>query len=1740
MSHQNKRLAFILTILFLSSFIMASSERIPTSKYTDTLFRSNGINTIYIYATPKNYLNPITKAYEAINLTGKLDPLTSAISFSSTDTPVSFAAGYSSITTSYNGKDIIVDTSTMQFNGTPASLHPIATNKGVNFRGVNFSSVMAGVDLIYGVSSSGIKSAFYIKNQTSFTFSENLTLKNAATSGFAKTNSSAMVDGIVFAAPYIIGSDNKIVYLEHELVQDKKSRDLFTYYIYFTDANSKAVKYPAIIDPSVHFKYGAVIEDTHIYEHNPTTNYGGDSNLEVAGGLSSNRDRTLIRLLSDVLPEGSIITGAALNVYVYQMSAGGADEHQVGVYEMDAAWTELGATWNNYKAGSAWSSAGGDYGALITNGNLNDDQWTRFVLDEDYINEGFNNGTGSSSVIIFLDPNEATTDNRYDIYSSDDISSTSQIFFELNYTEFTPANYLLVNVSSPSILSTYWSSKGALDNETIQIKVHPRGGVNLLKNPSFSDYEYTGVTDTMQWDDGIAQRVTNFSFTEPASVFVDTSDGYATTQVVGVTPYTDYRLSGMIYRFTGYAYLDVNDASFECNTHPMNTTAQVWKAVECYFRTNGTVNEVTVRLVYGGKAYFDDVMLEEIPAGAVALYLNKSDGSSTRYIPLTRNFSNNYLTYEKQFTSVAENYTYWANQFDNGYATFDGDDAFNGAAARVNASTGPLYNYFTACAYFSRVSGKGGTIFDKGTWGMNISGDTLTAYIISGGFPGSSIDTASGTISSTDSTPHHACMTWYGDLNLYIDGVLVDTVASAQPPTNTSLNMTIGGYTKEDHGLAVVVPDFNGNIYDVKVWNRTLSNNLSVPPGGNADEGIILEQRGEVARYDRLVGWWTFDEQTGTVVYDHATQNNLFNYQNLTAIGDPDFHFFTPLNGTFADDFSRSTLNSHFVVSGTTPSIAEGILNLTNTYIYTAYSNYSYGTLRVRAAVTNGTGQAFGWSSGTNYIRYRYNSSSGWYADIQIDGVNDNSGALTNASGEMRDFQIRWLPNQTDFYLDGIRVYTFNKSISVTSRRILFYAEYSTLLIDRLEYSIDYFADGFQDLALDTSKWTTSAGGCNYTISNGILNISAPSNVACYLYSQDARLDPYSKMQTYQLQHNASSAIGAPSRNPNLIGLVGKHISDMRLRNYVPGGGSTITIGNPDWTKWQYYSLEIQPGGTYAWVNETKYGAPLAIDPAYGGVSPYVMAYSTTGGTYILIDYFIASGYHRTAFYAPFEVRATSPFAWGNGTAGYVTGAQGPSGVDRQRTGINVTGWGTCTVPIDSDYQNFTNVKNVSGTAISGVSAGATTVSFACEQAQANYSMYWTNKLEFFAYNLTCPTNYTALATYQLKDETSNENVTGNATLISIQTTLLNQITTSLSNTTTFKICYHNHLNTTNFNASLGIIYSNYTSSTRHNTLDTNRTAGNQNVTLWLLALTSGTYYTFNVVNQYSLPIANATVSFYKFNVPLGQWVMVEDFVTDASGGGAVLLMPFGNYILTAEANGYEDLNYTYTPTTVTYVTIQLYLNGSTTLDIPEFEHVWNDTDYYIAPPGDFYTTPINATFIVTNTNNLTNISYYGISLDRYFNGTHTIVYANNVTVPSAGGTLQYEVNETGLYTMTYWFKHTSPEYQEFRPLPKRFIYGNLTGLSLVEGYFETGNMISGWGFYLVAVIFSMVVMGYASRYTMVGAGVVGLMVLWGFTLLYPSAVIVCLTGGECVTSMSATILTTLAVIATLVITSFL
>jgi hypothetical protein len=286
------------------------------------------------------------------------------------------------------------------------------------------------------------------------------------------------------------------------------------------------------------------------------------------------------------------------------------------------------------------------------------------------------------------------------------------------------------------------------------------------------------------------------------------------------------------------------------------------------------------------------------------------------------------------------------------------------------------------------------------------------------------------------------------------------------------------------------------------------------------------------------------------------------------------------------------------------------------------------------------------------------------------------------------------------------------------------------------------------------------------------------------------------------------------------------------------------------------------------------------------------------------------------------------------------------------------------------------------------------------------------------------------------------------------------------------------------------------------------------------------TDYTFRVKDQFGNLLSGVAIVIEKYNFITMSWVTVGSAVTDITGTAVFYLTPLDNYRVTASKTGYTTNSFAFTPGAVYLIDIIL-TQGSGFLPSPDpGDYMWNDVTIGYSPTEGYYSTMQNLSFFVFS--NSSSIDYFGMVVIYYSNSTSLVVYNSTVTTAHGGGTFQYTTTANGTYRVQGWFKHYN--YSLYTaPFNIYYINTNVTGLAKVKEIFETEEPLSGWAFYALLLVIAMVGAGFISRYSMEGAGVVALAILWFGSLMYPSVCIAPLfDAAMCLTPIHITILTTI------------
>jgi len=191
------------------------------------------------------------------------------------------------------------------------------------------------------------------------------------------------------------------------------------------------------------------------------------------------------------------------------------------------------------------------------------------------------------------------------------------------------------------------------------------------------------------------------------------------------------------------------------------------------------------------------------------------------------------------------------------------------------------------------------------------------------------------------------------------------------------------------------------------------------------------------------------------------------------------------------------------------------------------------------------------------------------------------------------------------------------------------------------------------------------------------------------------------------------------------------------------------------------------------------------------------------------------------------------------------------------------------------------------------------------------------------------------------------------------------------------------------------------------------------------------------------------------------------------------------------------------------YVICQLFIsdNGIYVLaPITNLNAMWQDVSYTVSfnPALDYGyigQNDTNITFTIISRENA--LQYYGMRVDRYINYSTTTIYNQNDTNAS-GGTLVVPTNGSGKYIIYVWFKHR--DFAQYSAPPENIWIGVQSGLGALATTLQSGLLVDGWTYCLIAFFITVVTITFVARYTIDGAGIAGLVVYWIMALLYPTA----------------------------------
>ncbi|MEX2186391.1 MAG: lamin tail domain-containing protein [Pirellulales bacterium] len=188
--------------------------------------------------------------------------------------------------------------------------------------------------------------------------------------------------------------------------------------------------------------------DTELRAGQPTQNNGADTNLEIDGDDGGFDLAVLLRWQVNPadIPAGSVIVGASISLDVTNESS--------GPYEISRVlrdWDEYQATWEEFRTGQTWATAGGngaaDRGAVlatITGASVGRRTYAFNATGIDLVQQWLGGTAANYGVVIA----NATTTNGMDVSSREVAAAANRPMFNISFVPApTPGVYGDVNVS---------------------------------------------------------------------------------------------------------------------------------------------------------------------------------------------------------------------------------------------------------------------------------------------------------------------------------------------------------------------------------------------------------------------------------------------------------------------------------------------------------------------------------------------------------------------------------------------------------------------------------------------------------------------------------------------------------------------------------------------------------------------------------------------------------------------------------------------------------------------------------------------------------------------------------------------------------------------------------------------------------------------------------------------------------------------------------------------------------------------------------------------------------------------------------------------------------------------------------------------------------------------------------------------------------------------------------------------
>lgn len=173
-----------------------------------------------------------------------------------------------------------------------------------------------------------------------------------------------------------------------------------------------------------------------------------------------------------------------------------------------------------------------------------------------------------------------------------------------------------------------------------------------------------------------------------------------------------------------------------------------------------------------------------------------------------------------------------------------------------------------------------------------------------------------------------------------------------------------------------------------------------------------------------------------------------------------------------------------------------------------------------------------------------------------------------------------------------------------------------------------------------------------------------------------------------------------------------------------------------------------------------------------------------------------------------------------------------------------------------------------------------------------------------------------------------------------------------------------------------------------------------------------------------------------------------------------------------------------------------------TTIPFVNYNDIYRFVTWSIYPTTSTNWITNDTTYTLTFSNTMGNFEYFGITVMKYNNFTTTIYFNQTDNTSGTGGIMNFTTNGSGRYDVVPFYKILTVTART-NGLVQSIWQGNNTGLMGVGISLSSGTIITPWVYGVLALLASAVVVILLSGYTYTGAGLVGCMVFWGFSLVW-------------------------------------